>query len=257
MKMPTLFIGHGNPMNALANNDYTNALADEGKRLLELQPDAVLVISAHWLTSGTYVTVTPKPETIHDFSGFPEELYRVEYPAPGSPASALDTIDLVKMIDIKEDSNWGLDHGAWSVLKHMFPLANIPVYQLSIDYKKPPLYHYNLANELKALREKGIIIIGSGNIVHNLLLIDMQNNTKPFGWAIEYDNFVKGFLVSKDYDSILDYNKFGNAYLAVPTPDHYYPMIYTLGASDKDEELKFIYEEIQNASISMRSFRIG
>jgi 4,5-DOPA dioxygenase extradiol len=244
-------------MTALANNEYTEILAEEGARLLELQPDAVLVVSAHWLTSGTYVTVTPKPETIHDFSGFPEELFRVEYPAPGSPASAAETIEHVKMIDIKENSTWGLDHGAWSILKHMFPLANVPVYELSIDYKKPPQYHFNLANGLKTLRDKGIIIIGSGNIVHNLLLIDFHEKAKPFGWAVEYDNLVKSFLLNKDYNTLLDYTKFGNAYLAVPTPDHYYPMIYTLGASDKDEELNFIYEEIQNASISMRSFRIG
>jgi 4,5-DOPA dioxygenase extradiol len=257
MKMPSLFIGHGNPMNALANNAFTKTLEAEGARLMELNPEAILVVSAHWLTYGTYVTVSPHPETIHDFSGFPEELFRVVYPAPGSPASAAETIDVVKMIDIKEDSEWGLDHGTWSILRHMFPLANIPVYQLSIDYKKPPLYHFNLANELKTLRDKGIIIIGSGNIVHNLLLIDFNEDAAPFGWAIEYDDLIKSFLLSKDYSALLDYTKFGNAYLAVPTPDHYYPMIYTLGASDKNEELKFIYEEIQNASISMRSFRIG
>jgi 4,5-DOPA dioxygenase extradiol len=257
MKMPTLFIGHGSPMNAIADNAFTKTLAEEGEYLLELKPEAVLVVSAHWLTSGTYVAVNPNPQTIHDFTGFPEELYRIQYPAPGSPASAAETIDTVKMIDIKEDPNWGLDHGTWSVLRHMFPLANIPVFQLSVDYRKPPLYHYDLASELKSLREKGIIIIGSGNVVHNLLLVDVHDDAKPFGWAVEYDNFVKGFLETKNYNALLDYTKFGNAYLAVPTPDHYYPMIYTLGASDKDEDLKFIYEEIRNASISMRSFRIG
>ena len=257
MKMPALFIGHGNPMNALADNNYAKALEKEGKHLLGLNPEAILIISAHWLTSGTYVTVSPKPETIHDFSGFPEELYHIEYPVPGSPASAAETINSVKMIDIKEDSNWGLDHGSWSILKHMFPLANIPVYQLSIDYKKPALYHFNLANELKSLRDKGIIIIGSGNIVHNLLLIDFTENAVPFGWAVEYDNLVKSFLLNKNIDALLNYAKFGNPYLAVPTPDHYYPMIYTLGASDNEEEINFIYEEIQNSSISMRSFRIG
>lgn len=257
MKMPALFIGHGSPINAIADNAFTRKLEEEGEQLLNLQPEAVLVISAHWLTSGTYVTVNPNPQTIHDFTGFPEELYRIQYPAPGSPASAAETINAVKMIDIKEDTNWGLDHGVWSVLRHMFPLANIPVFQLSIDYRKPPQYHFNLANELKSLRDKGIIVIGSGNIVHNLLLIDVEDNAKPFGWAVEYDNYVKGYLVTKDYNALLDYTKFGNAYLAVPTPDHYYPMIYTLGASDKEEELNFIYEEIQNASISMRSFRIG
>ena len=257
VKMPVLFIGHGNPMNAIYNNAFTQTLASEGEALKKLNPAAVLVVSAHWLSNGTRVSVSPNPPTIHDFGGFPEELFQVQYPAPGAHDLAIYTKNLINFTPVEEDNKWGLDHGAWSILKHMFPLADIPVYQLSIDYKKPPRWHFDLANDLKALREKNILIIGSGNIVHNLYMVDFSDAAKPFPWAVEFDELIKTRLNNKDYDALIDYKEIGNSYLAVPTNDHYLPMMYTLGATDKNEELKFIYEEIQNATISMRSFKIG
>ncbi|MDR3609778.1 MAG: 4,5-DOPA dioxygenase extradiol [Ignavibacteriaceae bacterium] len=256
-KMPVLFIGHGNPMNAIYDNLFTQTLSSYGKELGNLSPSAVLVISAHWLSKGTYVSTILTPPTIHDFSGFPDELFQVQYPAPGSPALALETKKLITSINVEEDNKFGLDHGAWSILKHLFPLADIPVYQLSIDYKKSPQWHFDLARELKPLREKGVLIIGSGNIVHNLYMVDFSNSAKPFPWAVEFDELVKIRLLDKKYESLTDYKDIGNSYLAVPSNDHYLPMMYTLGLADKDEPLQFIYEEIQNATISMRSFRIG
>jgi 4,5-DOPA dioxygenase extradiol len=255
--MPVLFIGHGNPMNAIYNNPFTQSLASEGESLKKLQPAAILVISAHWLSNGTNVSVTPNPATIHDFSGFPEELFHVQYPAPGAPELAIKTKNLITSVMVTEDNKWGLDHGAWSILKHMFPLADIPVFQLSIDYKKPPQWHFDLAKELKPLRKKGVLIIGSGNIVHNLYMVDFSESAKPFSWAIEFDELVKSRLLNKDFDALINYKDIGNSYLAVPSNDHYLPLMYTLGLVDKDESLIFIYEEIQNATISMRSFKIG
>jgi 4,5-DOPA dioxygenase extradiol len=256
-KMPVLFIGHGNPMNAIYNNPFTQALASEGEALKALNPSAILVVSAHWLSNGTRVAVTPKPQTIHDFGGFPDELFQVQYPAPGAPDFALQTKNLITAVPVAEDIKWGLDHGAWSILKHMFPLADIPAFQLSIDYKKPPFWHFDLAKLLKPLREKNVLIIGSGNIVHNLYLVDFSDAARPFPWASEFDELIKTRLIEKKYESLADYKDIGNSYLAVPSNDHYLPMMYTLGLADPDEQLNFIYEEIQNASISMRSFRIG
>ena len=255
--MPVLFIGHGNPMNAIYNNPFTQTLTSEGEVLKKLNPTAVLVVSAHWLSNGTRVTVSPNPPTIHDFIGFPDELFQVQYPAPGAPDLATVTKNLITSTPVVEDNKWGLDHGAWSILKHMFPLADIPVFQLSLDYKQPPRWHFDLANELKPLRQKGVLIIGSGNIVHNLYMVDFSDAAKAFPWATEFDELVKTRLINKDYNALIDYKDIGNAYLAVPTNDHYLPMMYTLGLVDKNEELNFIYEEIQNATISMRSFKIG
>jgi 4,5-DOPA dioxygenase extradiol len=257
IKMPVLFIGHGNPMNAVYNNAFTQALASEGDALKKLNPSAVLVVSAHWLSNGTRVAVSPNPPTFHDFGGFPEELFKVQYPAPGARDLAVYTKSLITFTTVEEDNRWGLDHGAWSILKHMFPLADIPVFQLSINYKKPPRWHFDLANDLKTLREKNVLIIGSGNIVHNLYMVDFVDTAKPFPWAVEFDELVKARLINKDFDALIDYKDLGNSYLAVPTNDHYLPMIYTLGLADKNEKLKFIYEEIQNATISMRSFKLG
>jgi 4,5-DOPA dioxygenase extradiol len=257
VKMPVLFIGHGNPMNAIYNNPFTQSLASEGKTLKKLNPAAILVVSAHWLSYGTRVSISLKPQTIHDFAGFPEELFQIQYPAPGAPDLAVYTKSLITFTSVEEDDKWGLDHGSWSILKHMFPLADIPVFQLSIDYKKPPRWHFDLANELKTLREKNVLIISSGNIVHNLYMVDFSDTAKPFPWAIEFDELVKTRLNNKDFDSLIDYKNLGNPYLAVPNNDHYLPLMYTLGLVDKNEELNFIYEEIQNATISMRSFKIG
>lgn len=253
--MPVMFIGHGNPMNGISDNAFTRALSQMGQQLPD-KPRAILVISAHWLTKGTHVLVAPQPQTIHDFGGFPEALYDVQYPAPGAPALARETKELITSAKVVEDDHWGLDHGAWTVLKHMYPLADIPVYQLSIDYHQPPEYHFKLAAELQALRHKGVLIMGSGNIVHNLRQVVFADNAKPFDWAISFDNLVKEKLEQKAFNDLVNYHTLGTvAQLSIPTNDHYLPMLYTLGLVNKNEEIQFTYEEIQNGSISMRCFR--
>lgn len=255
--MPAMFIGHGNPMNALADNAFTRRLATMGQSLKE-QPKAILVVSAHWLTRGTHVLISAKPETIHDFGGFPQALHDIQYPAPGAPALARETAGLITTAKVVEDDQWGLDHGTWTVLKHMYPEAAIPVYQISIDYFKPPEYHFKLAQELKALRKKGVLIMGSGNIVHNLRNISFSDTAKPFDWAVEFDAIVKEKIEQRNFDDLLHYDRLGKAaMMSVPTNDHYLPLIYSLGLADKNEGINFTYEEIQNGSISMRSLQIG
>lgn len=253
-KQPVLFIGHGSPMNAIEDNAFTRSLTEIGKSI-EIKPAAIMVVSAHWLTRGTYVSVTPKPETIYDFGGFSEELYRIKYPAPGSPEFAREVIKLIP--EIHEDSDWGLDHGAWTVLKHIFPRADIPVFQLSIDYHKPMQYHYDLAQKLKPLSDMGVLVIGSGNIVHNLRLWFSQTGTEPFDWATEFDEWVKGKIIEREFQSLIDYEKQGKAaLLSVPTVDHYVPLIYCLALADDEEKILFTHEEVI-ASMSMRCLRIG
>lgn len=255
--MPAMFVGHGSPMNAIADNAYTRRLTEMGKSLQQ-QPKAILVISAHWLTTGTHVLVSAKPQTIHDFGGFPQALHEVQYPAPGAPELARETASLVKSTKVVEDEQWGLDHGTWSVLRHMYPEANIPVYQMSIDYSKPPAYHFALAAELKALRKKGVLILGSGNIVHNLRRISFSETATPFDWAVEFDAVVKSKIEQRNFDDLVHYDRLGAAaMMSIPTNDHYLPLIYSLGLTDKDEQISFTYEEIQNGSISMRSLQIG
>ncbi|MBV8252432.1 MAG: 4,5-DOPA dioxygenase extradiol [Chitinophaga sp.] len=253
--MPVMFIGHGNPMNGISDNAFTRALGNMGKSLPH-KPTAILVISAHWLTKGTHVLVAPQPKTIHDFGGFPQALYQVQYPAPGAPELAIETGKLITSTTVVEDDHWGLDHGAWTVLKHMYPEADIPVYQLSIDYLQSPEYHYKLSSELKALRKKGVLIMGSGNIVHNLYQVVFSQHAKPFDWAISFDETVKKKLSAHQFEDLIKYHTLGQeAMLSIPTNDHYLPMIYTLGLIDQKEDIKFTYEEIQNASISMRCFQ--
>lgn len=201
-KMPVFFIGHGSPMNAIEDNPFTRSLHSLGKSVIE-KPNAILVVSAHWLTQGTFVSTTNLPETIYDFGGFPPELYEVNYPAPGSPEYAKEVLKLIP--GVKEDHEWGLDHGAWTVLKHLFPEAKIPVFQLSIDYYKPMEYHFDLAMQLKSLRQKGVLIIGSGNIVHNLRLFLSQNDNKPFDWALEFDAWSKEKILQHDFNSLINY----------------------------------------------------
>lgn len=256
-KMPVLFVGHGSPMNAIADNAFTQMLAAWGTSFVE-KPKAILVISAHWLTHGTHVMISPKPRTIHDFGGFPPALYQVQYAVDGSPEFASETKHLITTTKVLDNDQWGLDHGAWTVLRHMFPKADVPVFQLSIDYTKPPQYHYNLAQEFKKLRNSGVLIVGSGNIVHNLYQISFDENAKPLDWAVAFDETVKTKLQTRDYDDLIDYSSLGRAaQLSIPTNDHYLPMLYSLGVSDKSEDLTFVYEEIQNASISMRCFQVG
>ena len=260
--MPVLFVGHGSPMNIVLKNSYTESLVKAAKELPT--PKAILVVSAHWLTNGTYVTCIEKPQTIYDFYGFPDELYKMSYPSPGSPDGAQLTIKTAKSTQIK-CGNWGLDHAAWAVLKHMYPAADVPVFEMSLDYSpynnwKPKSleFHYKLASELAPLREKGVLIIGSGNIVHNLGLIDFDVDAKPFDWAVKFDETVKQFLVSGNHKKLINYVELGNeALYAVPTQDHYLPMIYAIGLQRKGESLKFVHEGFQNGSVSMRAFQIG
>lgn len=256
--LPAWFIGHGSPMNVLMDNSFTRTLQTMGKSLPE-KPQAILVISAHWLTrKGTYVAMTEKPETIYDFYGFPQAMYDVQYPSPGAPEYAREVKNIVTSTEVQEDHEWGLDHGAWTILKHAFPEADIPVFQMSIDYSKPASYHFALAKELQALRGKGVLIIGSGNIVHNLRAADFHNITaNAYPWAQEFDEISKKKIVSREFTDLINYEKLGQAALmSVPTPDHYFPMIYSLGLVRDKDEINFTYEEIQNASVSMRCFEM-
>jgi 4,5-DOPA dioxygenase extradiol len=261
--MPVLFIGHGSPMNVVETNKFTTSLTELGGNLPK--PKAIMVISAHWLTEGTYVTCMDKPRTIHDFYGFPKELYEIKYPSPGAPSYAKSVIDSVKAVKVECDTDWGLDHASWAILKHMYPEANIPTFEMSLDYSfnewhpKPLRHHYNLASQLAELRKKGILIIGSGNIVHNLRLIDFeQTDAQPFDWAVEFDEKVKENLIRGNHKDLLNCEDIGRAAsYAVPTLDHYLPMVYVIALQRKGEPITFTYEGFQNASISMRSFRIG
>lgn len=252
-KMPLLFIGHGNPMYAISENKYKKAWEDMGRNLV--RPKAILCISAHWLTNnGTAVTMVDKPKTIHDFGGFPQELFDVEYPAPGAKDFAKLTIETVKSIQVHEDDEWGLDHGAWSVLKNMYPNADVPVFQMSIDYVKSPLYHYNLAKELANLRRKGVLIISSGNVVHNLGMVQWDANAKPFDWAVEFDELVKKSIEDNNPTPLIEYQKLGKlATMAHPTNDHYLPLMYTLGLRDPKDEFQFFNDSLDMGSMSMRS----
>jgi 4,5-DOPA dioxygenase extradiol len=250
-KMPLLFVGHGSPMNAIEENRYSRTWKELGESLPV--PKAILSVSAHWLTHGTTkVAAMPWPETIHDFGGFPKELFNVQYPASGSPDFAAQTIKLLQNSHVEADLDWGLDHGTWSVLVNMYPQANIPVYQLSIDYSKPPEYHFNLMKELKILRTKGILVMGSGNIVHNLSMLKMSGEVFP--WTIEFDALITEYIDKGDYQSVVNFQKSGSlARLAHPTYDHFLPLLYTLGMADKADRVTYFNEGFDMGSISMRS----
>lgn len=260
-RMPVLFVGHGSPMNALEDNVFTQSLKKLGEPFKKegKKPAAILVVSAHWLTRGTYVNIAPKPETIHDFGGFPQALFDAQYPAPGSPDLAKEAAKLSALIHETED--WGLDHGAWTILMHLFPDADVPVFQLSIDYYQPLQYHLDLAKQLDALRDKGVLIVGSGNIVHNLRL-SMERlrtgDTRPYDWAVEFDAWTKEKIAGRDFKALLNYEQAGESgKLSVPTPDHYIPMLYTLGLAGEKEEIVQAYEEVTLGGISMRTFQVG
>lgn len=255
-QMPVLFVGHGNPMNAITDNEYSKTWAGIGKKLNP--PKAILCISAHWLTNGTSVTMTEHPETIHDFGGFPDELFKVQYPAPGAKDYAKMAVSEVKSIKVHEDFEWGLDHGAWSVLKNMYPKANIPVFQMSIDYSKPPQYHYDLAKELTVLRTKGVLIVASGNIVHNLGMVSWGDANKKFDWAIEFDNMVTKSIEDNNPKPLINYQELGTvAKMAHPTNDHYLPLMYTIGLRSKTDNFEFFNTSFDLGSISMRSILFG
>ena len=248
--MPVLFVGHGNPMNAIEKNEYHNKWGEMGKSLPK--PKAILVVSAHWLTNGTKVTAMERPKTIHDFGGFPDELFAQQYPAKGSPELAKETQSLITKTKVQSDLEWGLDHGTWSVLLPMYPNADIPVFQLSIDYTQPPRYHYDLAKELSALRKKGVLIIGSGNIVHNLGMIDWSG--KAYDWNIEFDEKIKGYMDAGNHDAVVNYQRLGKiAQLAVPTNDHYVPLLYALALQEKNEGISYFNEKCEMGAVSMRS----
>ena len=256
-RMPVLFIGHGSPMNAIDTNAYTQALNQLGKDLP--RPQAVLCVSAHWMSEGTWITHMQQPKTIHDFYGFPQALFDVQYPAPGAPEIAEKIQAQIRDPKVHlDDEMWGLDHGTWAVLRHIYPDASIPVMQLSLYIEQPPEYHFKLGQELARLRDQGILIIGSGNIVHNLRQIKWEKDAKPFDWAVEFDQWTKQKLESRDFGALVnEATKSDSGKLSIPTPEHWYPLLYVIGASYTDEQMSFVYEELQNASISMRSVRFG
>ncbi|KIC01004.1 dioxygenase [Flavobacterium sp. JRM] len=257
-KMPVLFLGHGNPMNAIEENEFVAGFRNLAKTLP--QPNAILCISAHWYTKGTKVTAMEMPKTIHDFGGFPQALFDVQYPAKGSPELAIETKRILTPVEIELDETWGLDHGAWSVIKHLYPEANVPVIQLSIDYTKSGQYHFELAQKLQSLRHKGVLIIGSGNIVHNLRLVDFYNYDRDnygYDWAIEARQTINDYLLDGNFQPLINYEKMDKAIqLAIPTPDHYLPLLYTLGLKDKSEELSLFNDKLLAGSLSMTSVKI-
>lgn len=262
-KMPVLFVGHGSPTNALEDNEFTQRWKKMGEELPV--PKAVLIVSAHWLTKGTHITAMEHPKTIHDFGGFSKELFEVQYPAPGSPALAAETASLIRSTNVGLDHDWGLDHGAWSVVKQMYPLANIPMLQLSIDYHRSPRYHYDLGKELSALRKKGVLILASGNMVHNLGMIhlpsgDFADINKEFGfdWAIEMNQVFKKKILDGDHGALINYQSLSkSAMFAIPTPDHYYPLLYALSLQDKNDEPLFFNDKAVGGSLTMTSVKFS
>ncbi|GGH59865.1 4,5-DOPA dioxygenase extradiol [Filimonas zeae] len=258
-RLPVLFLGHGNPMNALANNNFTKEFVKVSTEFA--RPKAILCISAHWETQGTFVTAMAKPETIHDFGGFPQELFDLQYPAPGSPELAGNVQELVKSAPVGLNHEWGLDHGCWSVVKHLYPKADIPVVQMSIDYSKPASYHYALGKELAALRRKGVLIIGSGNTVHNLRLAAWDKMMTPgyaYDWATTANEKMKQMILNGNHQALIAFDKQGAEFkLAVPTPEHYLPLLYTLSLQEKDEQSSIFNDSLVAGSLNMLSVKIG
>ncbi len=260
-KMPVLFIGHGSPMNAIEDNEFNKKWKQIAKDFPK--PKAVLCISAHWLTKGSMVTAAPQLKTIHDFGGFPKELFAVQYPAPGMPDLAKTTKNLIKSTDVVLDHDWGFDHGSWSVVKNMYPNADVPMIQLSIDYYKQGSYHYELGQQLQSLRKKGVLILGSGNMVHNLRMIRIPAGSDPslgfnvnygFDWALEMNEVFKKHISDKNHKPLFNYKTLHkDAELAVPTPDHYWPLIYSLGATDTKDEITFFNDKAVAGSLTMTS----
>lgn len=257
MKLPVIFFGHGNPLNALQQNACTEAWAAVGKSIEK--PKAILCISAHWYVPGTAVTAMAHPRTIHDFGGFPQELYQVQYPAPGSPSLAYRIRELLAPTPVVLDETWGLDHGTWSVVCHVFPKADVPVVQLSIDETQPPQFHYELGKRLAPLREEGVLVIGSGNLVHNLHTYAWgRHNVQPFDWAVRFETLARDFLTSRNNEPLVNYEALGrDATLSAPTPDHYLPLLYVLGASSTDDAISFPVQGFDGGSVSMLCVRFG
>ena len=254
MTMPVMFVGHGSPTNAIEDNVFSRAWAEMGRALP--RPEAILCISAHWETVGTCVTAMDRPRTIHDFQGFPQALFDMRYPAPGAPGLARRVQELVHSTEVKIDLDWGLDHGTWSVLSRMYPGAEIPVVQLSLDRTREPRFHYELGKELNVLRQEGVLILGSGNIVHNLRSVVWEDTA--YDWAVEFDETLKRLMLAGDHDAIIDYSGLGPAArLSVPTNEHYLPLLYALGAQGRGDTLQFFADRVTLGSMSMRSVRMG
>lgn len=257
--MPALFIGHGSPMNGIGDTEFNRRWSQIAKEIPT--PAAVLVVSAHWFTRGTKITAMDFPSTIHDFGGFPKELFEVQYPAPGHPKLAIETAELLHSASVELDHDWGLDHGTWTVVRHMYPDANIPVLQLSIDYTKGPQYHYDLAKELYALRKKGVLIIGSGNMVHNLRMVAWEKLNEPeygYDWAIQMNDTFKSLIQKGDHQPLINYSSMGKeAMLSIPTPEHYLPLMYSLGLKSSSDEVSFFNDKVVGGSLTMTSVRIG
>ena len=257
-KMPVLFLGHGSPMNAIEENEFVQGFRQVGKEIPK--PNAILCISAHWETKGIWVTAMQNPRTIHDFGGFPKALFDVQYPAPGSPELAKETRELVTSAQVGLDDKWGLDHGAWSVIKHMYPDADVPVIQLSLDYGRSPQQHFELAKEIAALRKKGVLVVGSGNMVHNLRMVAWDKlNADDYGydWALEASSKFKEFIVNGEYGRLVNYQAEGRPFqLSVPTPEHYLPLLYALALKDEKDEVGFFNDKAVGGSLTMTSVKI-
>ena len=258
-KMPVLFLGHGSPMNAVEDNEFVRGFRQMGKALA--RPTAIVCVSAHWETKGTKVTAMEQPRTIHDFGGFPKALYDIEYPAPGQPELAKEIVGLYPSDIIEQDHEWGLDHGAWTVIRHMYPDADIPIVQLSLDYRKSAREHYDIARQLSSLRHKGVLLVGSGNVVHNLRMVawdKMHVENYAFDWAVEASEKIKSFILKGDMNSLIDYQSMGRAFqLAIPTPEHYLPLLYALSLKEKDDKIKFFNDKALGGSLTMTSVFIG
>jgi 4,5-DOPA dioxygenase extradiol len=256
--MPVLFVGHGSPMNGIEDNEfsqYWKKLASEIEK-----PKAILCISAHWLTKGTFVTAMEKPQTIHDFGGFPQALFDVEYPALGDPKLAEETSKLITSTTVGLDHDWGLDHGTWTIVRHMYPDADIPVLQLSIDYNQQAQYHYDLSKQIASLRKKGVLIIGSGNMVHNLGMVAWDKITENYGfdWTLEMNEIFKKKIEDNDHTALIQYEKLStSSLLAIPTPDHYFPLIYTLGLKEEKDAIAFFNDKPMAGSLTMTSVKFG
>ncbi|HEY0378447.1 MAG TPA: 4,5-DOPA dioxygenase extradiol [Pyrinomonadaceae bacterium] len=256
-QMPAIFFGHGNPMNALADNEYTRAWAGIGAEIP--RPRAILCVSAHWYLPGTAVTAMERPRTIHDFGGFPRELYEFKYPAPGDVALAARVRELLAPVPVAPDESWGLDHGTWSVLCHVFPEADVPVVQLSMDETQPAAFHYELGRRLAPLRDEGVLVVGSGNVVHNLHTYSWgRHAVEPFDWAVRFEERARELLTAGDDRRLVNYEALGReAQLSAPTPDHFLPLLYVLALRGEAERVSFPVEGFDGGSVSMLSVKIG
>jgi 4,5-DOPA dioxygenase extradiol len=255
-RMPIAFLGHGSPMNTLEQNAFSMAWRNFGTAVPK--PKAVLMVSAHWYTPGTHVTAMQTPETIHDFRGFPQALFDFQYPAPGAPALAQRVAQLLQPLKVGLDEQWGLDHGAWSVLAHVFPDASVPVVQLSIDRTQPPQWHYDLAKRLAPLRDEGVLILGSGDVVHNLGIMNWREQNVAFDWAVRFNDLVKSHLAQRDHSALINYDRLGeDARLSIPTPEHYLPLLYVIALQTPEDKLNILVDGIIGGSISMLSVAFG